>query len=165
MKSFCNSYQFTSCRVGNSLPKRRMVEKKNNPVRVMATCCNTAVENLSIIVENVLLELASGLPSQINDTCHMLEIVDDMNNSNLSSSAILLSFDVVNMFSSIDNNMGIASVRKHFDEREYKDLPTDFVIKTLELCLSFNSFAINNTNYLQTDGTTQDLKCLAIMQI
>ena len=43
----------------------------------------------------------------------MLEIIDDMNNSNLSSSAILVSFDVVNMFPSIDNNMGIASFRKY----------------------------------------------------
>ena len=42
----------------------------------------------------------------------MLEIVDDVNNSNLSFSDILLSFDVVNVFPSIDNNMGIASVRK-----------------------------------------------------
>ena len=54
----------------------------------------------------------------------MLEIIDDMNNSNLSSSTILVSFDVVNMFPSIDNNMGIAYFRKYLDERECKDLPT-----------------------------------------
>ena len=74
---------------------------------------------------------------------------------NLSSSAILVSFDVVNMFTSIDNNMGIASVRKYLDERESKDLPTDCVIEALELCLSSNSSVFNNTNYLQTDGTAQ----------
>ena len=78
-----------------------------------------------------------------------------MNNSNLSSSAILVSFDVVNMFPSIDNNMGIASVRKYLDERESKDLPTDCVIEALELCLSCNNSVFNNTNYLQTDGTAQ----------
>ena len=86
------------------------------------------MENLSIFVENVFLELASKLPSQIKDTCHMLEIIHDMNNSILSSSAILVSFDVVKMFPSIDNNMEIASVRKYLDERESKDLPTDCVI-------------------------------------
>ena len=61
----------------------------------------------------------------------MLEIIHDMNNSILSSSAILVSFDVVNMFPSIDNNMGIASVRKYLDERESKDLPTDCEFKPL----------------------------------
>ena len=85
----------------------------------------------------------------------MLEIIDDMNNSNLSSSAIPVSFDVVNMFPSIDNNMGIASVRKYLDERESKDLPTDCVIEATELCLSCNNSVFNNTNYLQTDGTAQ----------
>ena len=129
--------------------------KENNPVRVITSGCNTAVENLSIFVENVLFELASKLPSRIKDNCHMLEIIDDMNNSNLSSSAILVSFDVVNMFPSIDNNMGIASVRKYLDERESKDLPTDCVIEALELCLSCNNSVFNNTNYLQTDGTAQ----------
>ena len=129
--------------------------KENNPVRVITSGCNTAVENLPIFVENVLVELASKLPSRIKDTCHMLEIIDDMNNSILSSSAILVSFDVVNMFPSIDNNMGIASVRKYLDERESKDLPTDCVIEALELCLSCNNSVFNDTNYLQTDGTAQ----------
>ena len=129
--------------------------KENNPVRVITSGCNTAVENLSIFVENVLFELASELLSRINDTCHMLEIIDDMNNSNLSSNAILLSFDLVNLFPSIDNNMEIASVRKYLDERECKDLPTDCVIETLELCLSCNNSVFNNTTYLQTDGTAQ----------
>ena len=81
--------------------------KENNPVRVITSGCNTAVENLSIFVENVLFELASELPSQIKDTCHMLEIIDDMNSSNLVSSAIPVCFDVVNMFPSIDDNMGL----------------------------------------------------------
>ena len=61
---------------------------------------------------------------------------DDINNSNLSSIAIVVRFDVVNMFPSIDNNMGIISVRNYLDEREYQDLPRDYVIETLELCLS-----------------------------
>ena len=119
--------------------------KENIPVRVITSGCDTAVENLSIFVENVLFELASELLSQIKDTCHMLEIIDDMINSDLSSNAILVSFDIVNMFPSIDNNMGIASVRKYLDERECKDLPTDCVNEALELCLSCNNSVFNNT--------------------
>ena len=124
-------------------------------MRVITSGCNTAVENLSIFIENVFFKLASELPSRIKDTCHVLEIIDEMNNSNLSFSAILVSFDVVNMFPSIDNNMGIASVRKYLDERECKDLPTDCVIEAFELCLSYNHSTFNNTNHLQTDGTAQ----------
>ena len=150
-KSFITPFSSTAGKMYGNVK----THKENNPVRVITSGCNTAVENLSIFVENVLFELASKLPSRIKDTCHMLEIIDDMNNSNLSSSAILVSFDVVNMFPSIDNNMGIASVRKYLDERECKDLPTDCVIEALELCLSCNNSVFNNTNYLQTDGTAQ----------
>ena len=62
--------------------------KENNLVRVITSGCNRTVEHLSIFVESVLYELASELLSRIKDTCHMLEIIDDMNNSCLSSSAI-----------------------------------------------------------------------------
>ena len=109
--------------------------KRNNPVRVITNGCNAAAENFSIFVENVLFELVSQLPSRIKDTCHILEIIDDINNSNLSSGAILVSFEVVNMFPSIDDNMRNASVRKYLDERE---------------C---NNSVVNSINYLQTDGT------------
>ena len=75
----------------------------------------------------------------------MLEFIDDINKSHLSFSAILVNFDVVNMFPSIDNNTVIAYVRKYFDERECKDLPTDCVNEALELCLSCNNSVFNNT--------------------
>ena len=45
-------------------------DKENNPVRVITSGYNTAVEKLSIFVENVFLELASELTSRIKDTFH-----------------------------------------------------------------------------------------------
>ena len=85
----------------------------------------------------------------------MLEIIDDINNSNLSSSAILVSFDEVKMFPSIDNNMGIVSVRKYLGERECKDFPTDCVIDVIELfagTLIINTiiFPISLYNYVSS---------------
>ena len=134
-------------------------------MRAITSGCNNAVENLSIFVENVLFESASELPSRIKDSCNMLEIIDDMNNHNLSSSTILVSLDVVNMFPSIDNNLGTASVRKYLDERECKDLPTDCVIEALELCLSCNNSVFNNTIICKLMVQLKDPICLAPMQI
>ena len=59
------------------------------------------------------------------------------------------------MFPSIDNNIRIVSVKKYLDERKCKDLPTDRVIEALELHLSSNNSASNNTNYLKTNGAAQ----------
>ena len=58
-------------------------DKIGNPTRVITSGCNTAIENLSIFVENVLYDIASELPSRIKDTNHMLDIIDNLNSLNL----------------------------------------------------------------------------------
>ena len=44
----------------------------------------------------------------------------------------MLFFDI-NMIPCIDNDKGIASVRKYLDEKECKNVPTDFVLEAFEL--------------------------------
>ena len=85
----------------------------------------------------------------------MLNIIDDLNNSNLSPESFLLSFNISNMSRSIDSKMRTSSVIKFLDERMCKVSPVQCVIETLELCLSCNNSVFNNTNYIQTDGTAQ----------
>ena len=91
--------------------------KTNNLVTVITSGCNTPVEHLSNFVEKVLYEIASELPSRIKDTNHMLDIIDNLNNLNLHPGSVLVSFDIINMFPSIDNKMGIISVKKIFRSR------------------------------------------------
>ena len=91
--------------------------KADNPARVITSGCNTAVEYLSIFFEKVLYGIASELPSRIKDTNHMLDIIDDLNNLNLHPESVLVSFDIINMFPSIDNKMGIDSVIKLLNKR------------------------------------------------
>ena len=86
--------------------------KADNPARVITSGCNTAVEHLSIFVEKVLYGIASELPSRIKETNHMLDIIDDLNNLNLYPESVLVSFDIINMFPTIDDRMGIKSVMK-----------------------------------------------------
>ena len=81
-------------------------------------------------------------------TNKILEFIKDINNSNLSSSALLLIIGVVNILSSINDNMGIASVWKYLDEKEWKYPPAHCVFEAYELCYSCNNTAFNNNNYL-----------------
>ena len=81
--------------------------KTSNPARVITSGCGTAVENISIFVEKYLYKEVQHIDTQIKDTPHMLSIIDDINESNvLNDRCILVSFDVVNMFPSIDNKSG-----------------------------------------------------------
>ena len=40
----------------------------DNPVQIITSCCNTAVENFSIFVEKVLYSEVEKVPSRIKDT-------------------------------------------------------------------------------------------------
>ena len=86
--------------------------KTHNTARVITSGCNTAVEHFSIFVEKVLYGVASELPPRIKNTNHMLDIIDDTNNSNLYRDSVLVSFDIINMFSSIYNKMEMNFVIK-----------------------------------------------------
>ena len=62
----------------------------------------------------------------------MLDIID-LNNLNLYPESVLVSFDIINMFPSIDNKMGINSVIKLLNKTICEDPPTQFIIGALEL--------------------------------
>ena len=85
--------------------------KIGNPTRVITTSCNTAIENFSIFVVNVLYDIASELPSRIKDTNHMLDIIDNLNSLDLPLNSILVSFDIINMFPHIDNKLRLSCVK------------------------------------------------------
>ena len=89
--------------------------KIGNPTRVITNGCNTAIENHPIFVENVLYGIPSELPSRIKDTNHMLEIIGNLNSVDLPSNSILVSFNMINMISNIDNKLGLSSVKKYLD--------------------------------------------------
>ena len=89
--------------------------KIGNPARVITSGCNKAKENLSILVENVLYDIASELPARIKDTNHMLLIIDNLNSLDLPLNSILVSFNIINAFPNIDNNLGLSSVKKYLD--------------------------------------------------
>ena len=77
----------------------------------------------------------------------MLGIVDETNNFCPPTNSILVGFDIVNMFPSIDNKSGLKSVHDILELPDSKFAPTSCVIEVLELCLSCNNSIFNNTNY------------------
>ena len=75
------------------------------------TECSTSGKMYGLIkTHKTTYDIASNLPSRIKDTGHMLDIIDEINNFNLPSNSILVSFDIVNMFPSIDNKSGLKSL-------------------------------------------------------
>ena len=86
----------------------------------------------------------------------MLNFIDYLNKSNiLTEDCILVSFDIVNMFPSIDNQSGLQAVKNALEARQKQFPPTHCIIEALKLCLEPNNSVFNNKHFLQTDGTVQ----------
>ena len=129
--------------------------KNDNPIRVITRRCNTAIENLSILFKKSLYPIADNLPSKSKDTNNMLEIIDQLNKFVLTDNFVLVSFDAVNMFPSIDNRSGLESVKNILITNEFDMDSTQCIVETLKICLTCSNSKFNDQNFLQTDGTAQ----------
>ena len=86
----------------------------------------------------------------------MLTIIDNLSKSNTSTSDWRLgSFDVINIFRSVDNISGLKAVKSILDSRQDQFPPTASIIGTVKLCLECNNSIFNDKHFLQSDGTTQ----------
>ena len=84
----------------------------------------------------------------------MLNIIDNINSKNIiTKDSVLVSFDIVNMFPSIDNVLGLEAVSEILHNRESDFPPTECILDALRLCLECNNSVFNNHFYLQVDGT------------
>ena len=97
--------------------------KIGNPVRLLTSGCNTAIENLSRYIEKICAPLTENLPNRIRDTSHLLEIIDSLNIEGLPVDAKLVSFDIINMYPSIDNIKGMEAVRVALEYRKMGGFP------------------------------------------
>ena len=73
-------------------PGNSMVYKTHKPdilMRLLTTECNTAIENLTIFAEK-------------HDSYHLTDIFETLNAKGIPDNAILVSFDISNMFPSLE---------------------------------------------------------------
>ena len=114
-------------------------QKQNNPVRLLTTGCNTAIENLSRFIEVVCASLTNYIETRIRDTSHLLDIIDELNSEMIPGNTILVSFDIVSMYLSIDDSRGIADVRNALETRKSKSSSINCITEGLEICLNCNN--------------------------
>ena len=77
----------------------------------------------------------------------------------LPANAILATIDVVGLYTNIHLDEGLEAAREALEERQDKDVTTEFVIRLLELVLKNNIFEFNKQLFLQLIGTAMGTKC------
>ena len=101
------------------------------------------------------LSYQKSMPSRIKDSNHLLDAIDYINSMFLPANAILVTFDIVNMFPSTDSKSGSDAVKSALLKSSTNAPPVECILEGLELCLTCNNSIFNNRNFLQTDGTAQ----------
>ena len=77
--------------------------------------------------------MTENFKSRIKNTDHLLNIIDDLNARGIPENTILVSFDIVNMYPSIDNKNGIEAIRKFLNERINQQPSTQSIVEGLEI--------------------------------
>jgi len=133
--------------------------KAGNPLRLITSCCGTAIENLSAFSEFYLQLLARKLPSFIKDTTDLLNRIEDLNRSGpFPEGTLLVSWDVVSMFPNIDNQLGLTAVKKALNARENQLPSTNCILEAVEICLKSNHSVFKENFFLQIHGTAMGPK-------
>ena len=95
----------------------------------------------------------------------MLNIIDNLNSLDLPLNSFLVSFDIINIFPNIDNNLGLSSVKTLLELCSKNIPPTNCLLESLELCLTCTNSIFNNENWLQIEGSAQGPYMSCLMQI
>ena len=109
------------------------------------------VERISAFVDVILKPLVTKTPSFLRDTKQLLTEISSL--PSFPPHALLVTMDVVGLYSNIPHEDGANACREFLDQRANCNPPTDDVVRLIELVLSLNCFVHDNQHYRQTLGT------------
>ena len=121
------------------------------PVRPIVSGCGSTTENLGTFVEHHLKPLANKHTTYLQDTPDFLRQVQPI--KELPKSAKLVTIDVVGLFTNLPQDETVQCVREALEERQTKEVPTEYITRLLELILKFNIFEFSEELYIQLIGT------------
>ena len=129
--------------------------KPNNPIRLITSSNGTAVENLSLFTEYFLHSCIKKELQILIDTTALLKKVEDINCcfSPFPAGTVLASWDVISMYPSIDNKVGLDACKAALDHREKLSASTDYLLEAIKITLECNNSTFNNKHYRQNQGT------------
>jgi hypothetical protein len=126
---------------------------KAPPVRPICSGCGSAFENVSKFVNHHIKEMSTQHPTYLEDTPDFLRYLETINEKGLlPQEALLATFDVIGLFTNIPHIDGTETVHEALEERSQKEVPTEFLIRLLELILENNIFEFDDTLWKQLIG-------------
>ena len=124
------------------------------PERPIISGSGSVTENLGLFVEHSIKDLANKHETFLQDTPDFLRAIENLNeNGPLPDNSIIVTIDLSALYTNIPQDEGIEAVTEALQERNNKDVPTEFIIRMLEIVLKHNVFEFNNELFIQLIGT------------
>ena len=147
------SYEFKkACNLGKLylLPKihKRLSDVPGRPV---ISNCGAPTEKVSEFLDFHLKPIMKNGKSYIRDSSHFLEKIKNI--SSIPDNALLVTADVVGLYPSIPHSAGLNSLKRAFEKRINKQIPTSDLVKMAEFVLTNNYFEFSEKIYQQISGT------------
>ena len=129
------------------------------PERPIISASGSITENIAQFVEHNIKHLANKHQSYLQDTPDFLRNLELVKaEGNLPDNSILVSIDVSALYTNIPQEEGLEEVREALKEREKPEIPTDFLLKLVEIILGSNIFEFNSKLFMQLIGTAMGTK-------
>ena len=130
------------------LPK---IHKPGIPGRPIVSSCGAPTEKISYFVDHHLNPLVKKIPSYIKDTNDFLTKLQQL--GDLSSESLLVTLDVVSLYTNIPHQEGLDAYREILNPREVLNPPTEDIVHLISIILKRNNFSFDGLHYLQKQGT------------
>ena len=115
------------------------------PVRPIISGSGAITENISVFVEHHIVDLSTKHQSYLQDTPHFLRVVNKINQGpRLPANAVLVTADITGAYSNIPQEDGSQCLREELDERKDKTIPTEFLVKLMDLIQKYNIFEFHD---------------------
>ena len=130
------------------LPK---VHKKDTPLRIIVSSRNTTLYSFASYLHNILND---NLPQSRGYVKNSFDLYEQLSNKRISGDEILISLDVVSLFTNVPRDLVMEGIKKRWSLIESNtSIPEEEFLSAVQFVLSSTYFTFKNIIYQQTYGT------------
>jgi len=129
----------------SGLPK---IHKENTPLRIIVSSINTALYSFASFLHKITSDSLEHISSHITNS---FDLYNSLSGRTVSESDVLLSLDVISLFTNVPLDLAIDSISKRWMYIQYNtNISKNEFILAIKFVLSFTYFTFNNIIYKQT---------------
>ena len=138
------------------------------PLRGIISANGGPTERIAGFVDFFLQPGMKNLPSFIQDTKHLLQIIEEINlkieNEEVSLSGVaIVTLDVVSLYNNMTEDLAGGACKEFLEggrggDPEMLKVKSESILKALDLCIRINFFEFNEKIYQQTGGVGTGVK-------